>query len=208
MKAAAAAGRQRAAPGKAAHESFLAHDHFFYLKLSLLLCIVSIAAYVLTGPVGHLVAGSPGDFEEPRELGVSLAPTALRDVSTDRACGILALALRLEVCRERRLGGELEHFDPYLLGESPDNQLREVANRRHAVPDRISRAGTASRNVSGFRTKKGWARSCCAAWSNIGWELRRTRPPTRISVAPTRISDRTDKNHGRTDEDQDRTDER
>ena len=52
MKAAAVAGRQRAAPGKAAHESFLAHDHFFYLKLSLLLCVVSIAAYVLTGPAG------------------------------------------------------------------------------------------------------------------------------------------------------------
>lgn len=52
MKAAATAGRLRPAPGKAAHESFLAHDHFFYLKVSLLLCGVSIAAYFLTGPAG------------------------------------------------------------------------------------------------------------------------------------------------------------
>jgi hypothetical protein len=50
--------RQAVASGKAAHESFLAHDHFFYLKLSLLLCAVSIAAYVLTGPAGgYLGAG-------------------------------------------------------------------------------------------------------------------------------------------------------
>ena len=51
MKA-AAAGRVRRPAGKAAHESFLAYDHFFYLKVALLLSGLSIAAYLLTGPAG------------------------------------------------------------------------------------------------------------------------------------------------------------
>jgi len=65
MKAAAAARRLRAAPGKAAHESFLAHDHYFYLKVALLLCAVCIAAYVLTGPAG----GYLGNDSFPQRLG-------------------------------------------------------------------------------------------------------------------------------------------
>lgn len=52
MKAATAGRSRQAAAAKAAHESFLAYDHFFYLKVALLLCAVSIAAYVLTGPAG------------------------------------------------------------------------------------------------------------------------------------------------------------
>ena len=51
MKA-AAAGRVRRPAGKAAHESFLAYDNFFYLKVALLLSGLSIAAYLLTGPAG------------------------------------------------------------------------------------------------------------------------------------------------------------
>ena len=73
MKATAVAGRQRAAPSKA-RESVLAHDHFFYLKLSLLLCIVSIAAYVLTGPAGGYLGSNWFPYALSTSAGRMAAP--------------------------------------------------------------------------------------------------------------------------------------
>ena len=107
--------------------------------------------------------------------------------------GILTLLVRLEVCSERRLGGELEHFAPYLLGESPDNQLRVVANRR-GMRCRIacSRAGTASRRVSGFRTDRGfetrsYMRSSSSAPTTRSYDVRQSAPTRVRELAPTSV---------------------
>ena len=112
----------------------------------------------------------------------------------------------LKICSEQRLGGELEHLDPYLLGEFPDDQLRKVANRRHAMPDRIRRAGTASRKVAGFRTRD-LSAQLCATQSNISWSYDYQAPtsegasPRRTArVAPTSIGGRTDNRRDRTDQ--------
>ena len=100
----------------------------------------------------------------------------------------------------------------YFLGEFPDNQLRVVASRRHAVPSHL-RTGRISQRP-GFRTKTGrravnaqpgpirlgatrrHVTKSCALESNLRATYRV------LAIAPTRITDRTDKDQRRTDKDQ------
>jgi hypothetical protein len=72
--------------------------------------------------IAQLVQRSAGNLEEARELLV-LAPESFRDVSADGVDCIFRLRMELEIARETLSLGQLEHEDPNLIGELPDDQI-------------------------------------------------------------------------------------
>ena len=98
----------------------------------------------------QLVERATSDFEKPGELSVRPAAETLGDVPTHRVGRIFGLALRAKISGETRLGRQPEYLDAYLFGELPDNQLRVMVSRRHAIHESMPRAALSHENSSQF----------------------------------------------------------
>jgi len=103
--------------------------------------------------IAQLVQRSARDLEEPRELLV-LARESFSDVAAHRIRCIFRLRSKFEIAREALLLRQLEHQDPYLIGELPDNQILVASRSTHVL----------------------WKSTLCASSISSGFESATTKP--------------------------------